>query len=131
MSSLHVVLRVASVSPSKRFMRNTVKSGTDISLIFDEGRRFNTPYLTLIVLENQKQHDHSGRVAFIAGKKNGNAVWRNKAKRRMRAICKDVGGPFPGYDVVFLAKKKITGAFHSDIVSSTIKTIEKAGIARN
>ena len=50
------------------------------------------------------EHDLKGRVAFIAGKKLGNAVWRNAAKRRMRAICRDAGGPWAGYEVIFLAK---------------------------
>ena len=49
----------------------------------------------------------SGRVAFIAGKKNGNAVWRNAAKRRMRALCADFGGSISGLDIVFLAKRRI------------------------
>lgn len=61
--------------------------------------------MTLIVLD--AQHGPSGRVAFIAGKKNGNAVWRNAAKRRMRALCADFGGSVPGLDIVFLAKRRI------------------------
>ena len=61
--------------------------------------------MTLIVLESQ--HDPYGRVAFIAGKKNGNAVWRNAAKRRMRALCAEFGGPWSGFDIIFLAKRNI------------------------
>lgn len=34
-------------------------------------------------------------------------MWRNAAKRRMRAVCHDVGGPWDGQDVIFLAKKPI------------------------
>ena len=60
----------------------TIKSSADISNLFSAGKRLKTPYLTLIVgsrgrTENNvgmKQHDREGRVAFIAGKKNGNAV---------------------------------------------------------
>jgi len=108
-------------------MRNTVKSGTDISFIFDKGRRYSTPYLTLIVLENQ--HDPRGRVAFIAGKKLGNAVWRTTAKRRMRGVCRDLGGLFSGYDVIFLAKKRIENCSYREMYTSTEKALIKAGIA--
>lgn len=62
--------------------------------------------MTLIVLKT-KEHGPSGRVAFIAGKKNGNAVWRNAAKRRMRALCSELEGPWPGFDIIFLAKRNV------------------------
>ena len=87
-------------------MKSTIKSSADISLLFSQGKRFSTPFLTVIVLKQNNQHDHEllhGRVAFIAGKKSGGAVWRNGAKRRMRALAYDFGGPWEGYDVVFLA----------------------------
>lgn len=90
----------------------TITSSTEISQLFSSGKRIKTPYLTLIVGEHAygkprgdvEQHGPSGRVAFIAGKKLGNAVWRNRAKRRMRAVCHDLGGPWPNLDVIFLAK---------------------------
>ncbi len=95
-------------------MLGTIKSGTDISNIFSHGKRYNTSALTLIVLRDSG-HGHIGRVAFIAGKKNGNAVWRNSAKRRMREIYRDLGGPWPGFDVVFLAKRRIIDIDYSKV----------------
>ena len=104
---LLVAPRGASVSACKESFRlETIKSRGDISDLFSCGKRLHTPYLTFIVLPT-KQHGQQGRVAFIAGKKSGNAVWRNSAKRRMRAICHELGGPWAGYDVIFLAKSGI------------------------
>ena len=88
----------------------------------------NTPELSLIVLRNEGQHDHDGRVAFIAGKKLGNAVWRNRAKRRMREACREVGGPFPGYDVAFVARGNTTASHYSDMVENIRKKLVIAGI---
>ncbi|MBQ9954731.1 MAG: ribonuclease P protein component [Eggerthellaceae bacterium] len=109
---------------------DTVKSSSEISNLFNSGRRLKTPYLTFIVAkrvhENEvgvTQHDLRGRVAFIAGKKLGNAVWRNAAKRRMRAVCRDLGGPWPGYDVIFLAKSSITAADYSKVLKACEKTV--------
>lgn len=94
---------------------NTIKSNLEISDIFNKGVRHNTPSVIFIVL---KKHDENcdrannsgGRVAFIAGKKSGNAVWRNGAKRRMREIYKQMGGTggdFSNLDILFVAKKNI------------------------
>ncbi len=109
---------------------DTVKSSSEISNLFTSGRRLKTPYLTLIVGEREfedevgvKQHGHHGRVAFIAGKKLGNAVWRNAAKRRMRAICRDLGGPWDGYDVIFLAKSSLPDASYSKVLKACEKTV--------
>lgn len=93
----------------------TITSSIEISQLFSSGKRIKTPYLTLIVKEHTdgnprgdvEQHGPSGRVAFIAGKKLGNAVWRNRAKRRMRAVCRDLGGPWSACDVIFLAKRSL------------------------
>lgn len=104
----------------------TIKSSTDISQLFSTGRRLKTPYLTLIVGDRSSetsrtedaQHDHSGRVAFIAGKKLGNAVWRNRAKRRMRALCRELNGPWPRLDVVFLARSSLCQAPYHKVLKA-------------
>lgn len=89
-------------------MVGTVKSSSEISYLFSHGKRHATPFGTVIVYRGGTEHGPSGRVAFIAGKKNGNAVWRNSAKRRLRAVCHDLGGPWPELTVLFVANKKTT-----------------------
>ena len=105
-----------------------IKSSADISFLFQKGRRLGTPYLTLIVMKKDEQHDLDGRVAFIAGKKLGNAVWRNKAKRRMRGLCRDLNGPFSPYDTIFLAKAKINDAPYDAVLKASRKALQKANI---
>lgn len=89
-----------------------IKSSTDISDLFSRGRRIHTPNITLIVSTKEcgRLDSPSGRVAFVAGKKNGNAVWRNGAKRRMREICRQQNLHQKGVDIVFLAKPGILKA---------------------
>lgn len=106
----------------------TIRSSAEVTRLFNEGRRIGTKDLTLIVLRNEKQHDQHGRAAFIAGKRLGNAVWRNRAKRRMRAVCVAVGGPAPGYDMVFLAKKSTNSADFSAMVRNVNRILERNGL---
>lgn len=109
----------------------TIKSSTEISQLFATGHRLHTPYLTIIVGQRDdrqstyERHGHSGRVAFIAGKKLGNAVWRNSAKRRLRALCRDMGGPWAGLDVIFLAKSGLTRASYSKVLKACGNVAER------
>lgn len=104
----------------------TIKSSTEISQVFAQGKRLNAASITILVYRTQKQHGlESGRVAFIAGKKLGNAVWRNSAKRRMRAVAFDLGLPIPGYDVVFIAKSSILSTSYQKLLSSCSRAIEE------
>lgn len=113
---------------------DTIKSSADISELFSHGRRVHTPYMTVIlnarapeaVCEEAKQHGPGGRVAFIAGKKLGNAVWRNAAKRRLRALCRELGGPWPGYDVIFLAKSSLVGATYSKVLTACESALSRS-----
>ena len=109
----------------------TIKASSEITDLFERGRRVNTPDISLIVLRNQRRHDHEGRVAFIAGKKLGNAVWRNRAKRRMRSACFDLGGPFQAFDVLFVAKKNTSDVPYGNIVEQARKSLIKAEVLGN
>lgn len=105
-------------------MLGTVKSSTEIFYLFSHGKRYATPALTLIVYKGKTQHGPSGRVAFVAGKKQGNAVWRNFAKRRMRALCRDLGGPWPDLIVLFVANRKTTQVRYNKMLSACRKVID-------
>ena len=106
----------------------TIKSSSDITNLFENGRRIGTHDLSFIVARNREQHDLDGRVAFIAGKKLGNAVWRNRAKRRMRGLCLALGGPFPGYDVVFLARRTVNESDFDSMLDNARRALSKNGI---
>lgn len=110
----------------------TIKSSAEISSLFSQGKRVHTPYLTFIVLP--QQHDRldskDGRAAFVAGKKLGNAVWRNSAKRRMRALCRELGGPWEGWDVIFLAKSSLTRVSYSKVLTACREALKRADMVR-
>ena len=105
---------------------DTIASSADISVLFAQGKRSHTPYLTLIVLRNEKQHDPSGRVAFIAGKKLGCAVERNRIKRRLReAVTPLLPRMKPGL-YVFIARQPAAQAEFSKLCRSMQYLLRKS-----
>lgn len=117
---------------------STIKSNLEISEIFSKGKRFSNQYITFIVINQSsflnnvcKQHDQPGRVAFIAGKKLGNAVWRNTAKRRMREIYRTFNKKFSDIDILFIAKSNIMNDSYLNVLKACEETLKKINKERN
>ncbi len=64
----------------------------------------------LLQARNRADDQHVARIGFTASKKIGNAVLRNRAKRRMRAAVHQVLTSLarPGWDYVLVARPNAT-----------------------
>lgn len=72
--------------------------------------RYQTGTGLTVQMRNRKDDDPAVRVGFTCSKKVGNAVARNRAKRRLREIARlDLPQlAKPGHDYVLIGKKEIT-----------------------
>jgi ribonuclease P protein component len=71
----------------------------------------------------------SSRVGFAVGKKVGNAVMRNKIKRRLRAIMQGQAGRIvPGFDVIVGAKKRSVTASFQDLEEDVCRVLKYSGL---
>jgi ribonuclease P protein component len=105
-----------------------IKSSQEIGSVLKEGSCIATPFFSLFYRTSPLSSEAGVRVAFIAGKKNGNAVWRNKAKRKLRAAwhLKTVT-PTP-CDFLLIAKRRTTAVSSLEIAQALDEAISREGL---
>jgi ribonuclease P protein component len=88
---------------------------------------------TTVVHARMREDREAGRAAVVAGRKVGNAVARNRAKRRLRAALAEVSVP-AGVDVVVVARPAaLRGGFaalRAELQRLTEVAVARAGAAR-
>ncbi|PIZ48280.1 ribonuclease P protein component [candidate division WWE3 bacterium CG_4_9_14_3_um_filter_41_6] len=92
----------------------------DINRVLSRGKKIHTPFFVLIY-DNFSQD--ASVYAFVAGKKVGNAIKRNRAKRILREAVRTLEHKLPaGFRFVFVARKASSEST-MPIVKNSIESI--------
>ena len=92
------------------------------------GKRISNPYSTIFFRKISSKSNKLLNVSFVAKKKIGNAVKRNKIKRRLRNIMNDAIKTINmnlSYSYLFIAKKNIYDANYKMLKDSILKDLTK------
>ena len=92
------------------------------------GKKINNKYLTIFFKKLSNKNNKNLNISFVAQKKIGNAVKRNKIKRRLRNIMNDAIKTINmnlNYSYLFIAKKNIYDAEYKMIKNSIFKDLSK------
>ncbi|DAB37320.1 MAG TPA: ribonuclease P protein component [Sulfurospirillum cavolei] len=98
----------------------TLKETREYSYIYNHGKKWHYEGALVFYL-----NDTTKRVGFTASKKVGNAIKRNLAKRRLRAIFLDIQPTLNDGVYVFVAKEKIHQLSYEALKKGIIWSIKK------
>ena len=73
----------------------------------------------------------AGSASFVAGRRIGGAVLRNRARRILRAAWRELADEVEdGYDVVVVARAAIVGARTQELVAEVAELLSRAQVIR-
>jgi ribonuclease P protein component len=107
----------------------SLKRHKEFRYTYARGRVQSLPLYTLVYA---KSRNESVRIGFSVSKRIGNAVQRNRAKRRMRAglspMLPHISG---GFNVIFVAKPDVLNAPFSELQKQMETLLRRAGLWRD
>lgn len=106
-----------------------LRSPVDFERVRSEGKSWSSDLVVAVVLPNSLD---SNRYGFAVGRRVGNAVARNRAKRLMREAARELHPRLsPGHDVVFIARNRVgPGTTQPDIETAMENVLRRAGLMR-
>lgn len=107
---------------------STIKSSREIDSIFRGAAKAANPVVMVLAAKTPLQRGQAGRVAFIAGKRIGNAVFRNRCRRVLRESVRRCGGPWPGWDVVVVARPRTAASRPDELDRAVRSVLERTGV---
>jgi len=96
----------------------------DFTKLYRSGRSSGSRYLVLLYRKNGLSYN---RKAFLASKKVGNSVCRNRARRLMKEAFRKTEAALPiGYDFLLIARHTILDCKCGQVEDSLCSVLKKA-----
>lgn len=103
----------------------TIKSRIEFETVFSKGKRAQDSFLRVRVAPSTE--NQLSKVAFVAPKRLGNAVYRNRCKRVLREAVSLSKLPIEGFDVILFATKDTHDACPLEVSMSLERLLRKTG----
>ncbi|MCF0230467.1 MAG: ribonuclease P protein component [Parasporobacterium sp.] len=96
--------------------KEVLRKKEDFNHIYKKGKSIPERYIVMFYRRNNLSYN---RTAFLASKKVGNSVQRNRAKRLMKESFRLTECNIKnGYDIIFIARNTINGKGFKDVSRS-------------
>lgn len=109
----------------------TLKKNRSFKKVYSQGNSSATQFLVLYWLKNNK---NKNRFGFSIGKKIGNAVQRNKLKRRLKEILRaeeKKENIKQGFDLIIIARKDSPSLSFKRLKEEVITLLIRTGLGRD
>jgi ribonuclease P protein component len=108
---------------------NVLRKDADFDNVYKRGRSVGERYVVVFYIKN---HRDINRTCFLASKKVGNSVRRNRARRLMRESYRLMKDRLPaGYDMIIIARNTITGRKFFEVDKSIRNAFKRAGLLKD
>lgn len=108
----------------------TIKSKAEFEKVFCGGRRYNHRLVRITVLKGSGDEGSLNKVAFVAPKRLGNAVFRNRCKRVLREAARMCSLPVSNADVIMFATNRTHDAHPREVAEALDGLLSKAGVQK-
>ena len=108
--------------------KNVLRRKSDFTSIYKRGKSVGDRYVVVFYKKNGLPYK---RLAFLASKKVGNSVARNRAKRLMKESYRNIAGSLPeGYDFIIIARNTICGKKCAEVEKSLNSAFRRTGVKK-
>lgn len=108
--------------------QHRLRHAADVAQVNQRGRRWSQPLVVLLVHDRSGDSRPPSRFAFVASKRVGSAVVRNRAKRRLREIVRlHLAEIKPGLDCLVIARTASANADYRELEHAVLTLLGRAG----
>lgn len=104
----------------------TIKSKREFEEVFSLGKRANGRLARVICLKGDGPDFN--KVAFVAPKRLGNAVYRNRCKRVLREAARQAGLPRRGTKTIILSTGRTASSHPAEVSENLIVLLRRCGV---
>lgn len=106
--------------------RYRLRRSADVDRVWQQGQSWRHPLAVLLVNPNAKD---VSRFAFVASRRVGKAVARNRAKRLLREVVRrHLSEIKSGWDCLFVARKATPEASFAEVEAAVLQLMARADL---
>ena len=106
----------------------TLKKNHEFRRLYSKGNSAATPYLVIYARRGRRNRN---RIGLTVSTKIGNAVTRNRVRRRLKELYRVHEGEFaPGMDIVIVARGRAVEAKHMQLERALLGACSRLGLLR-
>jgi ribonuclease P protein component len=106
-----------------------LRHSADLKRVRQQGKSRRHPLAILIAYPNELD---VSRFAFVASRRVGNAVKRNRGRRLLREVVRlHLSNVLPGYDCMFIVRQATPDASYADAETAVLDLLARLKILRS